>query len=86
MSVCVPAKNFGAAWRLQKCSDLTEILEMEIEIFDTWSLVKYLGVIFSFFENFDFWGLGTSFFSQNKLILAKKLWGSLETSKMFGFG
>ena len=51
--VCVRQKLWGSLWRLQKCSDLAEILH-------TWSLGKYMGVFFSFFENFDFWGLGTS--------------------------
>ena len=58
--------KFGAAWRLQKQSDLAEILH-------TCSLGEYLGVLFSFFENFDSWGLGTSFSAKTRL----KLWGSL---------
>ena len=37
---------------------------------------------FSFFKNLDFWALG-SVFSQN---VVSKLWGSLEISKMVGFG
>ena len=40
------SKNFN-------CSDLAEILH-------TCSLGKYLGMFLLFFENFDFWGLGTS--------------------------
>ena len=72
--LCVCPKNFGAGWRLQKLSDLAEILH-------TCSLGEYLGVFFSFFENFDFWGLGTSFSAKTRL----KLCGSLEASKMVGF-
>ena len=51
LCVCQSPQNFGEAWRLQKCSDLAEI-------FHTWSLGKYLGVFFSFLENFDFLGRG----------------------------
>ena len=57
VSVCLSVchKNFGAAWRLQKWSDFAEI-------WCTCSLGEYLEVFFfSSFENFDFWGLGTSF-------------------------
>ena len=53
-NVCVSPQNFGASWTLQKWLDLAEI-------WHTCSLGEYLGVFFSFFENFDFWGLGTSF-------------------------
>ena len=41
------AKNFGAGWRLRKSYDLAEILP-------TSSLGEYLGVFFSFLQNFDF--------------------------------
>ena len=77
LSVCLSVcpKYFGAGSRLQKWSDLAEILH-------TCSLDEYLGVFFLFFENFDFWDLGTSFSAKTRL----KLWGSLEASKMVGFG
>ena len=62
--VCVcMSQNFGAAWTLQKRSDLAEI-------WHTCSLGEYLGVFFSFFENFDFWGLGTSFSQNGQSIFA----------------
>ena len=53
MYVCMYVCLFGA-WRLQKRWDLAEILH-------TCSLGEYLGVFFSFFKNFDFWGLVTIF-------------------------
>ena len=43
------AENFGVAWRLQKLSDLAEILY-------TWTLGESLGVFFSFFSKFSFLG------------------------------
>ena len=57
LSVCLcmcMSQNFGAAWKLQKWFVLAEIWHI-------CSLGEYLGVFFSFFKNFDFWGLGTSF-------------------------
>jgi len=45
--VCVcPSKNFGAAHRAQKWLDLTKI-------WYTCSLGEYVGIFFSFFENFQ---------------------------------
>ena len=45
-------KNFGAAWRSQKLSDVSEI-------WYTCFLSKYLGFFFSFFENFYFRARGS---------------------------
>ena len=67
-SVSVCHKNFGAAWRLQKWSDL-------VDIWPSCSLGEYLGIFFSFFKKFDFWGLETSFYVKTRL----KFLGSLET-------
>ena len=62
MSVCVclsvRVQNFGAAWRLQKWSDLAEILH-------TCSLGEYLVVYFVIFRKFRFLGSGNEFLSQN---------------------
>ena len=52
--VCVSVQNFGAAYRAQKLLDLAEI-------WYNCSLDEYLGVFFSFFENFHFWARRTRF-------------------------
>ena len=52
-----------------------------LKFLHTCSSGEYLGMFFSFFENFDFWSLGTSFSAKTRL----KLWGSLKASKKVGF-
>ena len=69
------------------CTKLWGNLETSKMIRFGWNFAHFFlgwipGDFFHFFKTFDFWGFRTSFFSKMRL----KLWGSLETFKMVGFG
>ena len=63
------SENFGAAYSAQTLSD-------HLETWHTCFLGDYLGVFFSFFQNFHFWAPGTLF--------DPNLWGSLQCPNIVG--